>query len=155
MEAGASYPQCLGRDYSKARDGTLLLLAWSVGTLIAQIITVVPPTVLTALANPTAKASMVSAFVNGNTPAWYEQQSPRVKSYVGATGEQISAGSVNFKQPTNTAGQGQSGSGMGGGEGAVAKEAAATSTSSAWAERATGSVGMGVLGGCGSAVSLV
>jgi hypothetical protein len=128
MEAAASYPQYLGRDYPKAPDGTLLPLAWSVG--IAQIITAVPPTVLAALANPTAKASMVSAFVNGNTPAWYEQQSPEVKSYVGATGEQISAGSVNFNtQPTNTAGTGQSGSGMGGGEGAVAKGAAATSTS--------------------------
>jgi len=41
MEAAASYPQCLGPDYPKAPDGTLLLLAWSVGTLIAQIITAV------------------------------------------------------------------------------------------------------------------
>ena len=80
---------------------------------------------------------------------------------MGAVGEQISAGSVNFNtQQTNAAGAGQSGSGMGGGEGAVAKEAAATSTSSAWPERATGSVGMGavvvmgLLGGCGSAVSV-
>jgi hypothetical protein len=69
MEAAAPYPQCLGRNYPKAPDGTLLPLAWSVGTLIAQIITAVPPTVLAALSNPTAKASMVSAFVNGNTPA--------------------------------------------------------------------------------------
>ena len=68
---------------------------------------------------------------------------------------------MNFNtQPTNAAGAGRSGSGVGGGEGAVAKELAATSTSSAWAERATGSVGMdavvdmGVLGGCGSAVSV-
>jgi len=85
---------------------------------------------------------MVSAFVNGSTPAWYEQRSLEVKSYVGAMGEQISAGNVNFNtQPTNAAGAGRSGSGVGGGEGAVAKEVAATSTSSAWAERATGSVG--------------
>lgn len=68
---------------------------------------------------------------------------------------------MNFNtQATNAAGAGQSGSGMGGGGGAVAKEAAATSTSSAWPERVTDSVGTGavvvtgVLGGCGSAVSV-
>lgn len=94
MEAAASYSQCLGRDYPKAPDGTLLPLAWRVGTLIAQIITAVPPTVLAALANPTAKASMVSAFVNGNTPACYEQWSLEVKSYVSAVGEQISRGGL-------------------------------------------------------------
>jgi hypothetical protein len=89
---------------------------------------------------------MVSAFVNGSTPAWYEQRSLEVKSYVGAMGEQISAGNVNFNtQPTNAAGAGRNGSGVGGGEGAVAKEVAATSTSSAWAERATGQCGMGAV----------
>ena len=57
------------------------------GVSPVQGITAVPPTVLAALANPTAKASMVSAFVDGSTPARYEQRSSEVKSYVGARGE--------------------------------------------------------------------
>lgn len=102
MEAAASYPQCLDRDYPKAPDGTLLLLAWSVGTLIAPTIAAVPPTVLAALANPTAKASMV--------PALCQWQHPSVVRATEPGGEELceyDGRAVNFNtQPTNAAGAG-------------------------------------------------
>jgi hypothetical protein len=89
MEAAASYPQCLGRDYPKTPDGTLLPLAWGVGTAIAPDYNRRSTYCPCRSGEPYGKASMVSAFVNGNTPAWNEQRSPEVKSYVDAMGEQI------------------------------------------------------------------
>ncbi|KAL4863445.1 hypothetical protein BDV12DRAFT_206451 [Aspergillus spectabilis] len=65
-------------------------------SLIAEIITAVPPTVLAQLLLPTGRSSIASEFQAGNTPSWYENLPSEVKSYVLAIKSQAGAGNVNL-----------------------------------------------------------
>ncbi|KAL5337233.1 hypothetical protein BJX70DRAFT_399876 [Aspergillus crustosus] len=65
-------------------------------SLVAQIITAVPPTVLAQLLLPTGRSSIASDFQAGNTPSWYEDLPSEVKSYVLAIKSQVGAGNVNL-----------------------------------------------------------
>ncbi|KAL2869093.1 uncharacterized protein BJX67DRAFT_379571 [Aspergillus lucknowensis] len=119
-------------------------------TLVKDIITAVPPTVLAQLLMPTGRSSIASEFKAGNTPDWYQELPSEVKNYVLAMKSQVGAGNVNLSAtPTEAAAT----SGNGDGDG----DAAATETSSGVAARATGYVAasmVSVLGLLGVAVVL-
>ncbi|EAW09899.1 uncharacterized protein ACLA_041150 [Aspergillus clavatus NRRL 1] len=124
-------------------------------SLIPEIITALPPSVLMELIVPAQRSALASQFKAGSTPAWYSTLPSNVQSYLSVVKSQISDGALTATTglayqtaptatPTRvtTATEKDSGSGE------------ATSTSSkglAAAARPTGvlmagGVGMGVLG---------
>src|SRR6266487_2906567 len=95
-------------------------------TLIAAIMTAVPPSVLLQLIQPTLRSSIADEFKSGNTPAWYQSLPDDVKGYVGCLQKQIAGGGVNLGAvPTEATQTG---------------EAVVSSTSKAWAARSTGGI---------------
>ncbi|KAL4932510.1 uncharacterized protein BDV17DRAFT_288021 [Aspergillus undulatus] len=121
-------------------------------SLINDIITAVPPTVLAQLLMPTGRSSIASEFSAGNTPSWYQDLPSEVKSYVLAMKSQAGAGNVDLNAtrtpaPTSSAsadskdGEGDDSSDSGDGP--------ATETSSGLAPHATGEVAASLLGALG------
>ncbi|KAI9376117.1 hypothetical protein BJX61DRAFT_531079 [Aspergillus egyptiacus] len=110
-------------------------------SLIADIITAVPPTVLAQLLLPSGRSSIASEFQAGNTPDWYEDLPSEVKSYVLAMKSQVAGGSVNLsaeRTEAPTASVGNDDAEDGGDP--------ATETSTGLAARATGEVAVGMAG---------
>ncbi|KAF3390609.1 hypothetical protein F1880_009393 [Penicillium rolfsii] len=63
-------------------------------SLIPEILSVVPVTVLWELINPQSRSSLASAFSAGSTPAWYSSLPADVKSYMSVVKSQISEGAL-------------------------------------------------------------
>ncbi|RDW86972.1 uncharacterized protein DSM5745_03614 [Aspergillus mulundensis] len=113
-------------------------------SLIKEIITAVPPTVLAQLLVPTGRSSIASEFQAGNTPSWYEDLPTDVKSYVLAMKSQVDEGDVDLNAtrtpaPTSTSEGGDS----------AENDSPASETSSGFASHATGEVAVGLLGALG------
>ncbi|KAL4804138.1 hypothetical protein BDV18DRAFT_162546 [Aspergillus unguis] len=118
-------------------------------SLVTEIITAVPPTVLAQLLLPTGRSSIASEFQAGNTPEWYRSLPSEVKSYVLAMKSQVSDGEVDLNTtrtaaPTTT--PTESANGDSNSEGG---DSAATETSSGFAAHATGEVAVGLAGALG------
>lgn len=63
-------------------------------SLIPQIISAVPPTVIVDLVNPARRTSLASEFKAGNTPSWYGSLPTDVKSYLSGVKKQINEGAL-------------------------------------------------------------
>lgn len=77
-------------------------------SIVTDIITAVPATVLALLMIPARRSSISSEIQAGNTPGWYESLPAEVKSHVSAMKEQVSRGDVDLNAtrtppPTTTA----------------------------------------------------
>lgn len=136
-------------------------------SLIPEILSVVPVTVLWELINPQSRSSLASAFSAGSTPAWYSSLPADVKSYMSVVKSQISGGALTAttglayettSTTTTQTGNSATGTGNGGSTGSGANSAGATSTSKGFAVAAqptglTASV-VGALGVLGLALVL-
>lgn len=61
---------------------------------VAQaLLTGIPASVYSELANPTSRAALASEFADGTTPAWYQSLPSAVKSYIAEV--QAAAASIN------------------------------------------------------------
>ncbi|KAF7134184.1 hypothetical protein CNMCM5793_005863 [Aspergillus hiratsukae] len=120
-------------------------------SLIPEVITALPPSVLMQLVIPSQRSALASQFKAGATPAWYASLPADVQSYLSVVKSQISEGALTAT--TGLAYQTASATGTATATG-TGMSAGATSTSSkgmAAAARPTGvlmagGVGMGVLG---------
>ncbi|KAJ5692739.1 hypothetical protein N7462_002162 [Penicillium macrosclerotiorum] len=63
-------------------------------SLISEILSVVPLTVLWELINQDSRSSLASQFSAGTTPAWYSSLPADVKSYMSVVKSQISGGAL-------------------------------------------------------------
>lgn len=63
-------------------------------SLIPEILSVVPVTVLWDLINAQSRSSLASAFSAGSTPAWYSSLPADVKSYMSVVKSQIAGGAL-------------------------------------------------------------
>lgn len=63
-------------------------------SLIAEIISVVPLTVIWELINQQSRSSLASQFTAGMTPAWYSSLPADVKNYMSVVKSQISGGAL-------------------------------------------------------------
>lgn len=63
-------------------------------SLIPEILSVVPVTVLWELINAQSRSSLASAFSAGSTPAWYNSLPSDVKSYMSVVKSQIAGGAL-------------------------------------------------------------
>ncbi|CAI7659724.1 unnamed protein product [Penicillium glandicola] len=70
-------------------------------SLIPEILSVVPVSVIWELINPAERSTLASQFKSGTTPAWYSALPSDVKSYMLVVKSQISAGALTSE--TNTA----------------------------------------------------
>ncbi|KAL4876874.1 hypothetical protein BJY04DRAFT_139056 [Aspergillus karnatakaensis] len=111
-------------------------------SLVGDIITAVPPSVLAQLLLPTGRSSIASEFEAGNTPSWYEELPSEVKSYVLAIKSQVGAGEVNLTASRTPAPEASSQSG----DTTEDSDAPATETSDNYAARPTGEVAAGLAG---------
>ncbi|KAJ0417638.1 hypothetical protein BJY00DRAFT_315750 [Aspergillus carlsbadensis] len=115
-------------------------------SIINDIITGIPPTVLAQLLIPTARSSIASEFQAGNTPDWYNDLPSEVKSYVAAIRSQVGAGNVNLSAtptpaPSSTSEDSDSSdSGDSGSGDSDNGDSPASETSSGLGARATGEV---------------
>lgn len=89
-------------------------------SLIPEILSVVPVTVLWELINAQSRSSLASAFSAGSTPAWYSSLPADVKSYMSVVKSQISGGALTATTglayettATTTATTGSTGTGTG------------------------------------------
>ncbi|CAI7635686.1 unnamed protein product [Penicillium viridicatum] len=118
-------------------------------SLISEILSVVPVSVIWELINPAERSSVVSQFRAGTTPAWYSALPTDVKNYMSVVKSQISGGALtattaefNAAANTGTAGATATDSNPGGPVSSTSKGAAAQPTG--LAVSALGA--MGVLG---------
>ncbi|KAL4912642.1 hypothetical protein BDW62DRAFT_206293 [Aspergillus aurantiobrunneus] len=128
-------------------------------SLINDIITAVPATVLAQFMLPSGRSSIASEFQAGNTPSWYQELPTEVKSYILAMKSQVAGGNVDLNATRTPAPT--SASSEGGNDSESDSESGdsepATETSSGLAPHATGEVAaslMGALGLLGLAVVL-
>lgn len=63
-------------------------------SLIPEILSIVPVTVLWDLINAQSRSSLASAFSAGSTPAWYSSLPADVKSYMSVVKSQIAGGAL-------------------------------------------------------------
>ncbi|KXG46619.1 uncharacterized protein PGRI_054750 [Penicillium griseofulvum] len=63
-------------------------------SLIPEILSVVPVSVIWELINPVERSSLASQFKAGTTPAWYSALPSDVKDYMSVVKSQISAGAL-------------------------------------------------------------
>ncbi|KAJ5211369.1 hypothetical protein N7472_001508 [Penicillium cf. griseofulvum] len=63
-------------------------------SLIPEILSVVPVSVIWELINPAERSSLASQFKAGTTPAWYNALPLDVKDYMSVVKSQISAGAL-------------------------------------------------------------
>ncbi|KAJ6072178.1 hypothetical protein N7499_010192 [Penicillium canescens] len=128
-------------------------------SLIPEILSVVPVSVIWELVNPAQRSSLASQFKAGSTPAWYSNLPTDVKSYMSVVRSQISGGALTATTglayatasatATGATESGSTGSGTGSASGMA-------STSTGGAAQATGltvSV-MGAMGVLGLALAL-
>lgn len=113
-------------------------------SLIPQIISAVPPTVIVDLVNPARRSSLASDFKAGNTPTWYGSLPTDVKSYLSVVKKEIGNGALTAT--TGLAYQTE----------ATAADATATPTSTSTSEgvapagpKPTGGLGVSALGALG------
>ena len=118
-------------------------------SLISEILSVVPVSVIWELINPAERSSVVSQFKAGTTPAWYSALPTDVKNYMSVVKSQISGGALtattsefNAAAKTGTAGATATDSNPGGPVSSTSQGAAAQPTG--LAVSALGA--MGVLG---------
>ncbi|KAL2827682.1 hypothetical protein BJY01DRAFT_135572 [Aspergillus pseudoustus] len=110
-------------------------------SIINDIITGVPPTVLAQLLIPSSRSSIASEFQAGNTPDWYSELPSEVKSYVAAIRSQVGAGNVNLSAtPTPAPSSSSEDSDSGESPDSTNGDLPASETSSGLAARATGEV---------------
>lgn len=74
------------------------------------LITAVPASYLSQMANPSARSSLINEIQHGNYPAWYENLPASVKNWISS---HYATGTANGAFPTD----GSSGSGSGSGQG--------------------------------------
>ncbi|KAJ6144039.1 hypothetical protein N7471_003492 [Penicillium samsonianum] len=73
-------------------------------SLIPEILSVVPVSVIWELINPAERSSLASQFKAGTTPAWYSALPSDVKNYMSVVKSQISGGALTATtSETNTA----------------------------------------------------
>ncbi|CAG7917636.1 unnamed protein product [Penicillium olsonii] len=128
-------------------------------SLIGEILSVVPVSVIWELINPEQRKSLASQFNAGTTPAWYDALPTDVKSYMSVVRSQISDGALTATtgayakaaSPTQTQTQSQAQSTSE--TGADSQSATSTSSSAAAPTELTVSV-MGALGVLGLALAL-
>ncbi|KAJ5111576.1 hypothetical protein N7532_002111 [Penicillium argentinense] len=101
-------------------------------SLIGEIISVVPMTVIWELIDPQSRSSLASEFSAGTTPTWYGSLPSDVKSYMSVVRSQIKAGVLTQTTTPTTGTNGAS-------QTEAAQATGATSTSSGLAPaQATG-----------------
>ncbi|EDP52337.1 hypothetical protein KXV68_001316 [Aspergillus fumigatus] len=119
-------------------------------SLIPEVITALPPSVLMELIIPSQRSALASQFKAGSTPAWYASLSSDVQSYLSVVKSQISEGAL-----TATTGLAYQTAATASATGTAKENSAgrATSTSKGMAAAArptgvlmAGGVGIGVLG---------
>lgn len=72
-------------------------------SLIGQMLSEVPMTVLLEMVNPDRRSSLASQFSAGNTPAWYKNLPTDMKSYFSVVKSQIEDGALTTtSMPSNT-----------------------------------------------------
>ncbi|KAL4945728.1 hypothetical protein BDV06DRAFT_218974 [Aspergillus oleicola] len=118
-------------------------------SLINDIITAVPPTVLAQLMMPSGRSSIASDFSAGNTPTWYEDLPSEVKSYVLAMKSQAAAGDVDLNTTRTPAPTSTGSSDSNDAASSEGGDSPATETSSGLAPHATGEVAASLLGALG------
>ncbi|KAJ5965792.1 hypothetical protein N7481_012506 [Penicillium waksmanii] len=122
-------------------------------SLIGEIISAVPMTVLWELIDQESRRSLASEFSAGTTPAWYSSLPSDVKSYMSVVRSQVKAG-VLTQTPTPTATGTATGSQTGTGM-ATATATGSSSTSSGLAAQPTAITAVvGALGVLGLALAL-
>jgi hypothetical protein len=120
-------------------------------SLIGEIISAVPMTVLWELIDQESRRSLASEFSAGTTPAWYSSLPSDVKSYMSVVRSQVKAG-VLTQTPTPTATGTATGSQTGTG---TAAATGSTSTSKGLAAQPTAITAVvGALGVLGLALAL-
>ncbi|KAJ6112234.1 hypothetical protein N7523_008295 [Penicillium sp. IBT 18751x] len=73
-------------------------------SLIPEILSVVPMTVIWELIDPQSRSILASQFSAGTTPAWYSSLPTDVKSYMSVVKSQISAGALTATATATTTG---------------------------------------------------
>lgn len=63
-------------------------------SLIPQLISAVPPTVLVDMVNPSRRSALASDFKAGNTPSWYGALPTDVKSYLSVVKKEVNNGAL-------------------------------------------------------------
>lgn len=63
-------------------------------SLIPQLISAVPPTVLLDMVNPARRSALASDFKAGNTPSWYTALPTDVKSYLSVVKKEVNNGAL-------------------------------------------------------------
>ncbi|KAJ5119184.1 hypothetical protein N7526_010821 [Penicillium atrosanguineum] len=96
-------------------------------SLIPEILSVVPMTVIWELIDPQSRSILASQFSAGTTPSWYNSLPTDVKSYMSVVKSQISAGALTATATATTTTTGS----------ASATKNGATSTSSGMAAQPT------------------
>ncbi|KFY09082.1 hypothetical protein V492_05641 [Pseudogymnoascus sp. VKM F-4246] len=119
-------------------------------TLARAMLTALPGSVLGQLGNAGARSSIASAFKAGQTPSWYEDLSPEIKSYVLSVQTRATTGCTPRATDDGTGSSGAPNAKVGG------DKVAGTSTSEALASRPTAAIiGLsGALGMLGLMVAL-
>jgi hypothetical protein len=123
--------------------------------LAQAILTALPGSVLANLANPNSRSSLASAFKAGQTPQWYINLAPDIKSYVESVETHATTGCTPTATPTadnfatGETSDGASGTGGSGSHGV-------TSTSSkALAARPTAAVARSISGAAMGIIGLL
>ncbi|KAJ5749344.1 uncharacterized protein N7511_011040 [Penicillium nucicola] len=129
-------------------------------SLIPEILSVVPVSVIWELVNPAQRSSLASQFKAGSTPVWYRNLPTDVKSYMSVVKSQISGAltaTTGVAHETGTATATESGSTAGSSSASASASASGmAATSTGGAAQATGltiSV-MGAMGVLGLALAL-
>jgi len=117
-------------------------------SLVYEIITAVPASVIVDLSQPSLRSSIASEFKAGNTPSWFLALPSDVKSYIESLQTQIAGGGVNLSAVPSTT---PDATGTGAGADGTADGKAKSTSSKAWAAKETGlsaslAVAAGVLG---------
>lgn len=118
-------------------------------SLMKDMFTAVPPTVLAQLMFPTGRSSVASEFQAGNTPSWYQDLPTDVKSYVLAMKSQVAAGNVDLNATRTPAPTSSSSADENDSDSAKDGDSPATETSSGLAAHATGEVAVSLAGALG------
>ncbi|KAL2812717.1 hypothetical protein BJX63DRAFT_432417 [Aspergillus granulosus] len=108
-------------------------------SIIPDIITGIPPSILAQLLIPSSRSSIASEVQAGNTPDWYNDLPSEVRSYVTAIRSQVAAGNLNLSATPTPAPTSASSEDSGSGD-SENGNSPASETSSGLAARATGEV---------------
>jgi hypothetical protein len=127
-------------------------------SLINEVISAVPPSVLVDLVVPSRRASLASGFSAGSTPGWYKTLPTDVKSYVKEVKSEIKNGALTATTGPATATATATSTGTEAGTGSTAAASSTSSGAAAGGPRATGgplaASAAGALGMLGVAIAL-